>query len=97
MSEQLPKDERFGSTSIEETCSDLTQQAFECAAKGWAMSAETYRAAVHFIRQGQQYKFQAEQNAQTVIRQANEIRRLEHDIARALQNHSNDLTEMLRP
>lgn len=38
--------------------------------------------------------FQAEQNAQTVIRQAHEIRNLEHDVSRSMANHVADINEV---
>jgi hypothetical protein len=48
-----------------------------------------YQAA---CRERDLYAAQAKLNAQTVIRQANEIRRLESDIARLMRDHE-DVTE----
>jgi hypothetical protein len=81
MSELPTAEKRFLSASPEEICKDLEDLAREYLQKNYFLCADSCNSAAYLIRKLTQerdlYAAQAKINAQTVIRQAHEIRRLE--------------------
>lgn len=87
MSEPVSAEDRVLSASPEEICKDLEDLASEYLKKNFFLCADSCNSGAYLIRKLTQerdlYAAQAKINAQTVVRQAHEIRRLEGVIARA--------------